>query len=115
VQSLGVYGYESETLVSGAMKCFMVPRSTAIYYTLSGTEWSVNKVNTSQNDWISPSKSYVVDGYSPIPFGAHINDIFVTEGTSSAGPSYNTIFIATTSGVSVIDDGTNDGAIYYIE
>jgi hypothetical protein len=115
VQSLGVYGYESETLVSGAMKCFMTPRSTAIYYTLSGTEWSVNKVYSAQVDWVVPHKSYAANVYTPIPVGACINDIFVTEGTSSAGTRYNTIFIATSSGVVIIDDGTDNGAIYYTE
>ena len=113
VQTLGIYGYESETLTPDAWKCFMTS-STAIYYTTSGTTWVVNKVLYGQCDWVTPSTTYSADGYSAILLGAQINDIFITEGTSS-GTNLNTIFIATTSGVCIIDEGTNDSVIYLIE
>jgi hypothetical protein len=111
VQSLGIYGYESETLTPAAWKCFMTS-STAIYYTTSGVSWAVNKVNSSLTDWTVPHITYSGDGFSAIPIGARINDIFVTEGTSSAGTKFNTIFIATTSGACIIDDGTDVGVVY---
>jgi hypothetical protein len=98
-----------------AQKCFMAPMSTAIYYTLSGSVWSVNKVNTAMCDWSSAHKTYSADGFSAILPGARINDIFITEGTSTAGSYYNTIFLATSSGVVIIDDGTDVGVVYFTE
>jgi hypothetical protein len=112
VQALGVYEYENEVLNPNTQKCFATSRH--IYYTVSGTVWSVNKSYFNSN-WDYPNTTYSGDGFSAIPIGARINDIFVTEGTSSAGSSYNTIFIATSSGVCIIDDGTNTGVIYYTE
>jgi hypothetical protein len=114
VQTLGIYGSESETLTPDAWKCFMTP-SAALYYTTSGTTWAVNKVLYGQCDWVNPSTTYSADGYSAILPGARINDIFITEGTSTAGSNYNTIFLATSSGVVIIDDGTNEGVVYYTE
>lgn len=111
VQSLGIYGYESKTFTQHAYKCFVVS-STAIYYTLSGTYWSINKVFSSLNDWESPHLAYTADGSSVLPSGAIINDLYITEGTSVVGVDYNTVFLATSSGVVIIDEGTNETVIY---
>lgn len=105
VQSLGIYGYESETLTPDAWKCFMTS-STAIYYTTSGTYWAVNKVDSAQCDWLHPHTTYSADGFSPVPSGVRINDLFITN---------NTIFLATSNGICVIDEAANDGVVYFIE
>jgi hypothetical protein len=114
VQSLGVYGYESETSTPNAWKCFMTP-STAVYYTTSGTDWAINKVRSAHNNWTVPDTVYSTDGHSAMLPGAKINDIFITEGTSTAGSNYNTIFLATSSGVVIIDDGTDVSVVYLTE
>jgi hypothetical protein len=113
VQTLGIYGNEGETLTPDAWKCFMTS-STALYYTTSGTTWAVNKIYSARWDWVNPSTTYSADGSSAMLPGVQMNDIFITEGTSS-GTNLNTIFIATTSGVCIIDEGTNDSVIYLIE
>jgi len=92
----------SSTIVSG-MKGFMTSTGK-FYYTVSGSnEWSVHRVNTCLFDWSIPDAEYKTGG-----------SIFVTENTSSDGIS-NTLFIATSSGVYMIDEGSNKYNIYYKE
>jgi len=95
--------YRSYTSISGAKKCFMTAAGK-FYYTVSGTEWSLNRVDSCLYDWSVPDKSYTT-GSGILPAGEKINDIFITENTASDGVS-NTIFCATSSGVFVIDEGT---------
>ena len=104
--------YRSYITISGAKKCFMTAAGK-FYYTVSGTEWSLNRVDSCLYDWSVPDKSYTTGG-GILPAGEKINDIFVTEQTSSDGIS-NTIFCATSSGVFVIDEGTENYEIYYTE
>lgn len=103
-------GYRSYTTVSGAKKCFMTATGK-FYYTVEEPEWSIKRVDVPLVDWVSTDKSYTV-GSGILAAGLRINDIFVTEGTSSNGMD-NTLFIATSSGVYVIDEGTNQYAWYY--
>jgi hypothetical protein len=112
-----VYGFggttfkSSSTTVSGnAYKCFMTSTGK-FYYTLSGTEWSVERLNCPFMDWTSSNNSYTAGG-AIIGSGVIINDIFVTENTSS-NRIYNTLFIATSSGVYIIDEETNDYKVIY--
>ena len=93
--------FYSSTIVDNAYKCFLT--SKAGYYTISGTEWSINKRNVLLTDWIEPNVSYVT-GSGIFAEGISLNDIYITEGTSSNGTS-NCIFCATSSGVYVIDEG----------
>lgn len=104
-------GYRSYTTVSGASKCFMTSTGKFYYTTISGVVWSVNRVDTTLVDWQMPDNSYVAGG-SLIEEVIRFNDLYVTEGTTLNGIS-NTLFLATSSGVYVIDEGTQTKNIYY--
>lgn len=103
--------YRSYTTISGARKCFMTTEK--FYYTVSGTEWSLNRVDSYFYNWNTPDKSYVT-GSGIFVAGISLNDIFVTENTGHDGIS-NTLFVATSSGVYVIDEITDNYDIYYVE
>lgn len=104
-------GLRSYTVVSGARKCFLA--SDKIYYTISGSEWSLNRVDIISCDWETPDVSYTTSG-TIFAAGIKINDIFITEGTAADSIS-NTIFTATSSGIYVIDESTDEYIIYYKE
>ena len=106
VYKLEPNGYRSSTTVSGAYKCFMPPGRAAYYLTSSGTDYFINKINTTLLDWSEPDEVFTVDS------GLVINDLFVTAHTA-AGGTKNTLFIATSSGVYVIDEATYETDIYY--
>ena len=110
VVKLDPQSYRSYTVVSGAQKCFMTSANT-FYYILN--DWSVNRVDRSLWDWSMPDKSYTT-GSGIFEAGIELNDMFITEQTSSDNVS-NTIFTATTSGAYVIDEGNDIYAVYYIE
>lgn len=103
--------YRSYTTISGARKCFMTTEK--FYYTVSGTEWSLNRVDSYLYNWNTPDKSYIT-GSGIFAAGISLNDIFVTENTGHDGIS-NTLFVATSSGVYVIDEITDNYDIYYVE
>jgi hypothetical protein len=106
--------YRSTYSTTGAYKCFMTSTSK-FYYTLNiSSTWSINRVDNALWDWTSPDCTYTNDG-SILESGITINDIFITEDTSVSGSGYNTVFMATSSGVYVIDEGNLDYAIYYRE
>ncbi len=106
-------GYRSYTTVSGAEKCFMT--STGKFYyttvdtTVSGSFWSVNRVDRPLVDWSDPDYEYG-DPLDPL---RGVTDIFVTEGTAADGVD-NTLFVATTSGVYVIDESDLSYHVYYV-
>jgi len=98
-------GYRSFTTSSGVMKSFITPNNE-LYYISCNNLWQVNKVNSVMFDWIAPNKTFIADG-SLLP-ECKINDLFITNGEIG-----NTLFIATSSGVYVIDELTNDYNKYY--
>lgn len=98
------------TISGGAYKCFLTSRD-GYYTSVSGSVWSVGRVS-SLTDWSSPDEIYSAGG-SILHSGAVMNDIFVTKETASDGTN-NTLFIATNSGVYVIDEATGDRGVYYI-
>jgi hypothetical protein len=105
--------YRSTSSESNAYKGFMT-NSGKFYYTVSGTNrWFVKIMYTCLADWAEPDYEYAT-GSGVLASGISINDIYVTEGTSSDGIS-NTLFLATSSGAYVLDEGTNEYAIYYKE
>lgn len=105
--------YRSSTTISGAQKCFMTA-SGKFYYTVSGINaWSLNRINKPLWDWENPDYIYSTGG-SILPPGISINDIFVTENTSEYNSTNNTLFIATSSGTYIIDEGSLEYAIYYV-
>lgn len=105
-------GYRYYTNVIGAKKCFVTSTGKS-YYTVSGTtEWYINSI-TCLSDWSTPDYTYVT-GSGILASGIAINDIFVTEGTSSDNVS-NILFLATSSGVYMLDEGTMESNTYYSE
>ena len=105
----------SRTFISSAEKCFTTGNS--IYYTVSGTntttsgtEYSLNRLDTCLCDWSEPTYSYVT-GSGIFESSIKLNDIYITENTVE---NYNnTVFCATSSGVYVIDEDSKNYAIYY--
>jgi len=99
----GDYSYRSSTTVLGARKCFITSTGKFYYTVDKGNEWELNRVDSEKWDWTTPNYSYVT-GSGILEAGVSINDIFVTEATASGGVD-NTLFVATLSGVYVIDEG----------
>jgi hypothetical protein len=87
----------SSTTVTSGNKCFVTSNGN-LYYTLSGTNgYSINKINICLCDWSIPDVVY--NSFD----NKQINDIFITEDTSSNNTN-NTVFAATNSGVYVVDE-----------
>jgi hypothetical protein len=106
VYKLEPNGYRSSTTVSGAYKCFVPAGRSAYYLTSSGTDYFINKINITLLDWSEPDEVFTTD------VGLKVNDLFVT-GHTAVGGTKNTLFIATSSGVYVIDEATYETDIYY--
>lgn len=103
--------YRSTHVTADAYKCFMTSTGKFYYTSTSGSEWLLNRVDNPLWDWVVPDYVYATGG-GILSAGLGINDIFVTENTAS-NTTDNTVFIATTSGVYVIDEGSLDYVIYY--
>lgn len=103
-------GDNRNTKTKLARKCFITSTGKFYYLTYDGSKWTVNIVNSPNHDWTAPDKSFESGTY--LIGNVDVLDIFVTEGTSETGAS-NTIFLATTSGVYVIDEEVEENAIYY--
>lgn len=101
--------YKSSTTVSGINKGFMT--SSGKFYYMDSTHLYVR--NLPINDWTEPNQTYTV-GSGIFAAGIELNDLFITEATASNNTD-NTIFMATTSGVYVIDEIDNIYSIYYKE
>lgn len=106
-------GYKSTFSNEFITKCFMTSKKE-LYYVIKGTSNdSIDILNYCLCDWQNPDVSYVI-GQSFLPLGVSVNDIFVTEKTSE-NKINNTLFVATTNGAYVLDEGTTDYDTYYIK
>lgn len=105
VVKLEVLGYVNSTTTSGARKCFMTSGQSFYYTTVSGSVHQVNRVDGYRSDWTTPNIFYETGG-GFLPAEQEINDIFVTTNTSSITGN-NTLFVATTSGAYIYDEGTS--------
>jgi len=105
------YYQRAKSPASIAEKVFITSTGKMYYTTVSGNVWSVNVKNADNQDWSVPDKIYET-GTFLINAGVDILDIFVTEGTSDTGIN-NTIFVATSSGIFVIDEELDEGDTYY--
>lgn len=103
--------YRSTHSTTHAQKCFMTSNGKFYYTSVSGSEWSLNRVDKPLWDWTIPDYIYNTGG-DILPAGLKINDIFITENTAS-NTIDNTVFIATTSGVFVVDEGNSNYVVYY--
>lgn len=98
-----IYYHRHRYLMPGAIKCFMTS-NLEFYYTTTGT---ISKINRPFYDWIVADKIF-----TQVSSGSEIIDIFITVGTSVSGAA-NTIFIATSNGVYIIDEESEEVDIYY--
>jgi len=113
VVKLDPQSYRSHSTMTSGVKGFMTSTGK-FYYTVSGTnEWAIHRLNTCLVDWSVPDNVYRTGG-SIFDADLTLNDMFVTENTASNDIS-NTLFVATSSGVYVIDEGNDLYAIYYKE
>ena len=101
----------ASTATKLARKVFITSSGTMYYVTWDGSTWKINIKNATGSNWTEPDKIYQT-GTFLINAGVDILDIFVTEGTSDTGIA-NTIFVATTSGIFVIDEELDEGTTYY--
>lgn len=109
VIKLAPQSYQSSTTLTGVRKGFMT--STGKFYYMTADVLYITY--TSLFDWTEANKRYTV-GSGIFESGVELNDLFVTEQTASDGTS-NVIFVATTSGAYIIDEGSDDYVIYYTE
>lgn len=93
------------TTVSGARKCYQT-EDGRFYYCFTD---DLNVVYDNTQNWITPGYVYSA-GDGIIPENVTINDIFVTEGTSTYQVSDNVIFLATSNGVTIIEERKNNEA-----
>lgn len=100
--------FVSSTSIAGVQKCFL--SSTSGYYTTSGTEYSLNRIDNMNADWSTPSRSYVT-GSGIFDISVSLNDMYVTNGTGSDGIS-NCIFCATSSGIYIIDESQYGSEVF---
>jgi hypothetical protein len=105
----------SKSFLSGAEKCVVL--KDTLYYTIStidpitsGIVSKLHRNNTCLTDWFLPTKTYTT-GSGIFEEGIKLTDLYITEGTATNGG--NTIFCTTTSGVYIIDEDTEEYAIYY--
>jgi hypothetical protein len=105
------YYQRTEGFTKFARKVFITSTGKMYYTTWDGNTWKVNVKYADWQDWTTPNKEYET-GTFLINAGVDILDIFITEGTSFTGVN-NTIFVATTAGVFVIDEEIDEGATYY--
>jgi hypothetical protein len=104
VMKLDPHSFKSTATISGVQKGFMTP-SGRFYYTISGSEWSLDRLNNHLCDWTTPDYSWIT-GSGVLASGITLNDLYV-DG--------NFVYVATSSGVYKLEEGSNRYAIYYIE
>lgn len=103
--------FKSSTTSSGIIKSFLTSKKE-VYYLENSGGWSLNKVIPYLCDWEVPTIKYSV-GDSFLIDGVGLNDLFITENTSLNNID-NTVFIATTSGIYIYDEGVTDVVDIYI-
>lgn len=109
----GIGSFKSSTKDSGITKCILTSKRE-LYYVIQNTiDDGVFKVNTVLCDWDTPDVSYL-SGASFLPPNQNVNDIYVTVDTSETGED-NTLFVATSSGIFIWDEGTGGFNTYYTE
>jgi hypothetical protein len=92
-------------------KGFMMDNYSFYYVLQNSTTDGIFRMNSAYCDWDTPDVSYLTGG-GFIPPSLDINDIFVTASTS-VNTVDNTLFVATTAGVLVLDEGTSEFDAYY--
>ena len=102
--------YITHTYIYSPQKCFATENYDYFYYTISGSPWSLNRLNGNRSDWYYADETYFA-GENFLAEVEKINDFFVTEHTSTSGTN-NTIFIATDKDVRVYDEGSEEFIVF---
>lgn len=102
--------YITHTNISSPQKCFATENYDYFYYTVSGSTWSLNRLNGNRSDWSYADKTYFA-GENFLAGAEKITDFFVTEHTSTSGTN-NTIFLTTDLDVRVYDEGSDEYLIF---
>ncbi len=89
----------------------MTSKNELYYIIQTINESGVLKINSVLCDWEVSDISYYT-GLSFLSGDIGINDIFVTDNTSY-NLIANTLFVATTSGVYILDEETTEYDLYY--
>jgi hypothetical protein len=98
--------YITHTYISTPQKCFVTENYDYFYYTISGSTWSLNRLNNNRSNWTYADKTYFA-GENFLAGVEKITDFFITEHTSTSGTN-NTIFITTDIDVRVYDEGSEE-------
>ena len=105
--------WDSRT-IADAYKCFVCSDGKT-YFTTSGTPNKIYRSNIPLGVSSTPVEYTCGSGY--LEDVANVNDIFVTENTSSATPILwleNTLFIAASGGAYIFDEGTKQISSYLL-
>lgn len=105
--------FKSTTSNTEVVKCFFTSKNELYYFENNSIDEAsfLYKVNDARCDWTTPDYTYEV-GKSFLQKDVNLTDIYVTENTSSV-IGHNTLFVATTSGGYILDEGTGEFEVYY--
>lgn len=103
--------YKSTFLSSGVTKCFITSKNE-LYYIIDGEVLGLYKINSVLCDWETPDIKYEVSKSFLQRGTSLLTDIFVTENTSTI-TNNNTLFVATSNGAYVYDEGSGVYEVYY--
>lgn len=103
--------YTTYCNIQTANKCF-VTFSNCYYYSVLNNN-SINRLNSNNTNWTTADVVYNSSSWF-LPDSVDIVDFFVTDNTSTAGYD-NTLFIATSSGIYVYDEGSDDCYVFNSE
>lgn len=106
----GPNGYKSTTYNENVTKCFMTSEFETYYIVQQDVNEGIFRLDYPKCDWGALDASYKPN-QSFLPADIGVNDIFVTVKTS-INKVANTMFIATTSGIYVYDEETDEYDLY---
>ncbi len=97
--------YITHSYIANTTKCFVTPQYDYYYYISTASNVSyVNRLNQNKSNWSTIDVIYAT-GSGFFYDITELNDIYVTEHTSTIGGD-NTMFFATDKGALICDEGT---------
>jgi hypothetical protein len=104
--------YHSSTTSSGIIRSFLTSKRELYYIIHDSTTMSgVAKIGLISHDWDYPDTFYSA-GDSFLSGEMVVKDIFVTTNTAEDSQN-NTLFVATSSGIFILDEGSGESKVYY--
>lgn len=102
--------FKSLCLYNNVQQCWLTSKLQLYYIVIENTQFYIYKLNSIKCDWTYNSTVSLCGGIF-LPSGTSITDFYVTENT--AIDKYgDTIFIATTNGVYIVDTFLNMATLY---